>query len=123
MPGSGLLYDLGPHLLDQAISLFGRPLFSRKTTATFRPGSQVNDYFCLHLHYPDGLQVHLTSSLLVARPQAAFVLHGTQGSFSKVRADVQERSFSKELPPRRPPTASKRPTRRVRLPWPPPMGR
>ncbi|GAB2461043.1 oxidoreductase [Hymenobacter qilianensis] len=99
IPGSGLVYDLGPHLLDQAISLFGKPTFSRKTTGMFRPGSQVPDYFCFHLHYPDGLQVFLTSSLLVAQPQASFVLHGAQGSFSKARTDVQENQLQQGIAP------------------------
>lgn len=99
IPGSGLLYDLGPHLIDQAICLFGKPLFTHKTTGTFRPHSQVVDYFSLHLHYPDSLQVFLTSSLLVAQPQAAFVLHGTQGSFSKGRTDVQEAQLQQGIAP------------------------
>ncbi len=99
IPGSGLVYDLGPHLIDQAICLFGKPLFSRKTTGIFRPGSQVPDYFSFHLHYPNGLQVFLTSSLLVAQPQASFVLHGTQGSFSKARTDVQETQLQQGIAP------------------------
>ncbi|QIL76604.1 Gfo/Idh/MocA family oxidoreductase [Hymenobacter sp. HDW8] len=99
IPGSGLVYDLGPHLIDQSICLFGKPLFSRKTTGMFRPGSQVPDYFSFHLHYPNGLQVFLTSSLLVAQPQASFVLHGTQGSFSKARTDVQETQLQQGIAP------------------------
>jgi predicted dehydrogenase len=99
VPGSGLLYDLGPHLIDQAISLFGRPLRTHKTTGIFRAGSQVVDYFSLHLRYPDNLQVHLTSSLLVAQPQASFVLHGTLGSFSKARTDVQEAQLLQKIAP------------------------
>ncbi|SHI39943.1 Predicted dehydrogenase [Hymenobacter daecheongensis DSM 21074] len=90
VPGSGLLYDLGPHLLDQVISLFGRPLRSYKTTGRYRPGSQVDDYFSYHLQYPEGLNVFVTSGLLIAQPLPAFVLHGTRGSFVKARADVQE---------------------------------
>jgi predicted dehydrogenase len=97
IPGSGLVYDLGPHLIDQAISLFGKPLYSRKTTGMFRSDSQVVDYFTFHLHYPKSLQVFLTSSLLVAQPQASFVLHGTQGSFSKARTDVQEAQLQQKI--------------------------
>lgn len=99
VPGSGLLYDLGPHLIDQAISLFGQPLHCHKTTGIFRTDSQVTDYFSLHLQYPKGLQVYLTSSLLVAQPQASFVLHGTQGSFSKARTDVQEAQLLQKIAP------------------------
>ncbi len=87
---SGLTYDLGPHLIDQAISLFGRPLKFSKTTTVNRPGSQVADYFHYHLRYPNNLNVFLTGSLAVAEPLPAFVLHGTKGSFIKTMADVQE---------------------------------
>ena len=90
LPASGLSYDLGPHLIDQAISLFGKPLKSWKTTATFRNGSKVDDYFNIHLTFPGNLNVFLTSGLLIANPQPAFVLHGTEGTFTKSRSDVQE---------------------------------
>jgi scyllo-inositol 2-dehydrogenase (NADP+) len=89
-PGSGLLYDLGPHLLDQAISLFGKPLAVEKTTGSFRQGSQVDDCFTLQLRYPQGLNVWLSGSLLVTDPGPAFVLHGTLGSYQKYRTDPQE---------------------------------
>ncbi|GAA3938774.1 Gfo/Idh/MocA family oxidoreductase [Hymenobacter algoricola] len=102
VPGSGLLYDLGPHLLDQVISLFGRPLRSRKTTGRYRPGSQVDDYFTYHLQYPAGLNVFVTSGLLIAQPLPSFVLHGTQGSFVKPRSDVQEAQLLRGMSPRAP---------------------
>ncbi|WP_400190145.1 Gfo/Idh/MocA family oxidoreductase [Hymenobacter sp. B81] len=98
-PGSGLLYDLGPHLLDQALSLFGRPQATRLTTGRFRPGSRVDDYFTLQLHYPQGPLVTLSSGLVVARPLPAFVLHGTRGSYLKPRADVQEAQLLAGLAP------------------------
>jgi len=89
-PGSGLLFDLGPHLLDQAIALFGKPLSFEKTLGSHRRQSQVPDFFSLHLRYPHGLNVWLTSSLLVADPGPAFILHGTLGSYKKERTDPQE---------------------------------
>jgi scyllo-inositol 2-dehydrogenase (NADP+) len=89
-PGSGLIYDLGPHLLDQAISLFGRPDSFEKTTGRYRHGSQVDDFFTIQLRYPQGLNVWVTSSLLVADPGPAFILHGTLGSYKKDRTDPQE---------------------------------
>lgn len=89
-PASGLLYDLGPHLLDQAISLFGKPSSFYKVLGKHRPDTKVDDYFMIHLSYPNDLNVYLTSSLLVADPQKAFVLHGSNGSFVKGRSDVQE---------------------------------
>ncbi|PRD44989.1 Gfo/Idh/MocA family oxidoreductase [Sphingobacterium haloxyli] len=90
---SGVAYDLGPHLLDQAFSLFGKPTKIIKTTAINRPESQVPDFFNFHLMYPDNLQVFLTGNLLVADPQPAFVLHGSTGSFIKKMVDVQEQQL------------------------------
>ncbi|PST84013.1 oxidoreductase [Pedobacter yulinensis] len=96
---SGLQYDLGPHLLDQAISLFGTPESYTKILSGNRPGTQVDDYFHIQLRYPDNLCVFLTASLLVAEPQAGFVLHGTKGSFIKNRTDVQETQLLKHVKP------------------------
>ena len=108
-PGSGLLYDLGPHLIDQAISLFGQPLSARKTEGNYRAGTQVDDFFALHLRYPQGLNVWLTSSLLVAAPGPAYVLHGTLGSYQKARADVQEAQLLSGLSPLAPGYGHERP--------------
>ena len=99
LPGSGLLYDLGPHLLDQAISLFGQPLSCHKTLGQYRPHSRVTDFFSLHLGYPQGLNVWLTSSLLVADPGPAYVLHGTLGSYQKGRTDPQEAQLLQGISP------------------------
>jgi len=96
---SGLLYDLGPHLLDQVISLFGKPLSHYKVLGKNREGTLVDDYFFIHLNYENDLNVFLTANMLVASPQAAFVLHGTKGSFIKQRADVQEEQLVAEIKP------------------------
>ena len=90
VPGSGLVYDLGPHIIDQALSLFGQPLSAHKTVGHYRPDTQVDDFFSLHLRYPEGLNVWVASGLLVADPMPAYVLHGTLGSYQKGRTDVQE---------------------------------
>jgi scyllo-inositol 2-dehydrogenase (NADP+) len=87
---SGLLYDLGPHLLDQVISLFGKPLSFHKILGKNRKDTLVDDYFSIQLTYPDSVFVFVTSSMLVVNPQAAFVLHGVNGSFIKQRTDIQE---------------------------------
>lgn len=87
---SGLLYDLGPHLLDQVIGLFGKPLSYHKILGKNRAGTLVDDYFSIQLSYPDSLNVFVTSSMLVVNPQAGFVLHGMNGSFIKQRTDIQE---------------------------------
>jgi scyllo-inositol 2-dehydrogenase (NADP+) len=99
---NGVSYDLGPHLLDQAISLFGRPLSHKKTTGTYREGSEVDDYFHYHLIYPHQLNVYLTSGLLIAQPLPSFVVHGTLGSYIKDRCDVQEAQLDKGILPVRP---------------------
>lgn len=87
---SGLLYDLGPHLLDQVISLFGKPLSFHKILGKNRAGTLVDDYFSIQLSYPDSVNVFVTSSMLVVNPQPGFVLHGVNGSFIKQRTDIQE---------------------------------
>ena len=89
-PAAGVMYDLGSHLLDQTLSLFGKPRSVTKLQGAYRSGSKVDDYGHLMLNYVDGLNVFITTSLLVADPQASFVLHGTEGSFVKHRTDVQE---------------------------------
>jgi predicted dehydrogenase len=96
---NGLVYDLGPHLVDQAISLFGRPLRFQKTTGTYREGSEVTDYFNYHLFYPHQLNVYLTSGLLIAEPLPSFVVHGTLGSYIKDRCDVQEAQLDSSMAP------------------------
>lgn len=96
---NGLVYDLGPHLLDQLISLFGKPLEFNKIKAANRPGSQVDDYFFYQLSYPGNLNVMAASSLLTAQPMPAFVLHGTQGTYIKDRVDVQENQLDQNIAP------------------------
>lgn len=98
-PASGLSYDLGPHLLDQAISLFGKPNSFHKVTSKNRANTQVDDYFAIQLSYPDELNVFLTASMLVPAISSAFVLHGTMGSFTKNHADVQEEQLLKGMKP------------------------
>ena len=88
-PGAGLLHDLGPHLIDQAICLFGMPgsLFAHLKIT--RPLSQVNDYLDILLFYPL-LTVRLKAGYFVKEAQPSYILHGTMGSFLKPRTDIQE---------------------------------
>jgi scyllo-inositol 2-dehydrogenase (NADP+) len=88
-PGAGLLYDLGPHLIDQAVCLFGMPDAVFADIRTLRRYSQVDDYIDLLLYYPS-TRVRLKSSLLVKEPIPSFIVHGLYGSFIKSRADIQE---------------------------------
>lgn len=90
VPGNSVMYNLGAHIVDAAISLFGEPIEWRKSSGQFRPNTQIDDYAHAHLKYPDGLQVFLTASLLVAHPMPAFVLYGKNGAYVKERTDVQE---------------------------------
>ncbi len=88
-PGAGLLNDLGPHLIDQALSLFGMPEWVYGDIRTLRPSSQVDDCFMLILSYANK-RVILKSNLMIREALPAFVVHGKKGSFIKSRADVQE---------------------------------
>ena len=93
-PGSGLWFDLGPHLIDQALHFFGMPDSVNASFATLRPGGQTDDWAHIQLNYPH-LRVVLHASLLVAwglgssgGPRSA--LHGTKASWAKFGGDVQE---------------------------------
>ena len=88
-PGTGLLYDLGSHLLDQAIQFFGMPESVFADIAIMRKVSKVDDYMELLLFYP-GLRVRVKSSYVVREALPSYVFHGTKGSFIKARTDVQE---------------------------------
>jgi predicted dehydrogenase len=87
--GSGLLKDLGPHLIDQALCLFGMPDALFADLRIIRQDSQVNDWFDILLFYP-GVRFRLKSSLVVKEPLPGYVFHGTRGSFIKGRTDIQE---------------------------------
>ena len=102
IPGSGLLYDLGPHLLDIVISLFGKPLTWSKNLGHFRPKTKVDDYAHIHLIYPNQLQVFITMSMLVTEAQPAFIIHGTKGSFIMDRTDIQEKQLLEGMLPGNP---------------------
>jgi predicted dehydrogenase len=89
-PGRGLLYDLGSHLIDQALQLFGDPDFVFGDLSIIRDHSVVDDYMELLLFYP-GLRVRIKSSYLVREPIPSYGLYGHKGTFLKSRTDVQER--------------------------------
>ena len=88
-PGSGSLYDLGSHLIDQALQLFGMPEKIFADIQSLRPISRVDDYFELLLYYKK-LRVRLKSSYVVREPLPGNILHGLKGSFIKPKTDVQE---------------------------------
>lgn len=93
LPGSGLWFDLGPHLVDQALALWGVPDALCLDLACLRDGAQVNDWFHAVLRYDTrhgGLRVILHASTLVAELGPRWAVHGTQGSFTKFGLDTQE---------------------------------
>lgn len=102
LPGSGIAYDLGSHIIDQIIDLFGVPLRSIKIGTKNRENTQVEDYVSFVLSYGKGLQVFITTSYLVADTGTAYVLHGTKGSFKKERSDVQETQLMEGMKPNDP---------------------
>lgn len=89
-PGTGVLYDLGSHLIDSSLVLFGMPEKVFADIRIIRPISQVDDYFEVLLYYPHNLRVRLHASYLVREAGPGLMLHGSKGSFIKSRTDVQE---------------------------------
>ncbi|KIA99129.1 oxidoreductase [Flavobacterium sp. JRM] len=87
--GAGILKDLGPHLIDQALHLFGFPKSVFADIRITRENSLVDDYIDLLLYYDD-FRVRLKASFFVREANPAYVVHGKKGSFLKPRGDVQE---------------------------------
>jgi predicted dehydrogenase len=83
-PGSGIVYDLGTHLIDQIVVLFGMPEevtgFVRRLTQ-----STVDDAFTILLHYKDMLATVKATVLSVDSKQLRYWIRGDQGSYTKVR--------------------------------------
>ncbi|MDX1654566.1 MAG: oxidoreductase [Candidatus Competibacteraceae bacterium] len=92
LPGSGLLYDLGPHLVDQVLVLFGPPVTLWAQIRRLRYGSPVDDDFLLVLGYP-GRRVVLGASMVIRAPGPRFTIHGDRGSFVKYGMDPQEEAL------------------------------
>ncbi|MBS1915419.1 MAG: Gfo/Idh/MocA family oxidoreductase [Bacteroidetes bacterium] len=88
-PGSGILYDLGSHLIDQALVLFGIPKTITADVRLQRPHARADDYFDLRLDY-GFTKVILESGMLVREPGPKYMIHGTNGSFIKFGEEPQE---------------------------------
>ncbi|MDQ6418149.1 oxidoreductase [Paenibacillus sp. LHD-117] len=97
--GSGVFYDLGVHLIDQALCLFGKPKAISADIRTQRDGAGADDAFEVTLSYADRLNVRLRSSLLVRQPGPRYSLYGTTGSFVKYGEDPQEDMLKAGLTP------------------------
>ena len=101
-PGAGLWFDLGPHLVDQALQLFGRPQAIALAQDRTRDGALADDWFHARLRY-DRLHVNLHAGMLVAASAPRFAVHGTLGSFVKDGLDAQEDALKQGVRPTWPP--------------------
>lgn len=97
-PGSGAWMDLGPHLLDQALVLFGQPLAISADIGVQREGAGADDYFHVVLRYPT-LRAILHGSLLTAASDLRLAVHGTRGSYLKHGLDPQEAQLKAGMKP------------------------
>lgn len=91
-PGSGILYDLGSHLIDQALQLFGMPRAIMADTLLQRPGAKSIDYFHLLLDY-GSMRAILHAGMVAPGPGPHFIVHGDGGSFVKYGMDPQEEAL------------------------------
>ena len=98
LPGAGVLYDLGVHLIDSTLQLFGMPMTVTAHLRTLRLGAGAPDYFHLRLGY-ETTDVYLHSSTLVREKGPIVVLHGTNGSFVKYGSDPQEEQSKQGMTP------------------------
>jgi predicted dehydrogenase len=89
IPGAGVLYDLGSHLIDQALVLFGKPDAIRAHINKEREGSMVDDSFWVDLHYP-GIKATLRAGMMVKNIKPRYVIRGRDGQFTKQGIDPQE---------------------------------
>ncbi len=96
--GTGVLYNLGSHLIDQAVVLFGMPRWVDARLGIQRPQGQVDDFFDIRMEYDDFFCI-LKSSYLVREQGPRFILHGTNGSFLKSGMDPQEQDLKDKRAP------------------------
>src|SRR6202451_4449322 len=89
-PGAGVLFDLGPHVIDQALVLFGEPRSITASAFCQRESSTVDDAFDVSLEYENGVRAMTRARIIAYAPGPHFLLHGTGGSFVKYGMDPQE---------------------------------
>jgi len=99
--GAGIIKDLGAHVIDQALCLFGMPRSVFADIATTRADSQVDDYFDILLKYGK-THVHVKGGYFFREPTPSFAFFGTKGTFLKSRADVQEDQLKAGMKPNDP---------------------
>ncbi len=91
-PGTGILYNLGSHMLDQVMMLFGMPKEVDARVGIQRPNGRVEDFYDIRMQY-DGFYTIVKSSYLVREATPRYILHGTEGSFIKYGIDPQEQAL------------------------------
>lgn len=96
-PGAGILFDLGPHLLDQALVLFGTPQVV-SARLLYQRGGPVDDGFDVALEYPK-FRALLRARMMAYAPTHHFLIHGCKGSFVKYGMDPQEDFLRAPNPP------------------------
>ena len=96
--GAGIVTNLGSHMIDQALVLFGMPGAVTAHLRVVRSSGDVDDWYDIRLHY-DNHTVLLRASYLVKEPGPRYILHGTEGTFSKYGLDPQEESLKKGVVP------------------------
>lgn len=101
-PGAGCWLDLGPHLIDQMLVLFGLPVGITCSLAIQRDGGLSPDWAHAVLRYDDGLRVVLNAAMVMAAPEVRFAVHGTSASWLKAGLDVQEDQLKAGMAPRAP---------------------
>jgi scyllo-inositol 2-dehydrogenase (NADP+) len=89
-PGSGVLFDLAPHLIDQALTLLGKPTAISADIRIERPGFSTDDAFDLLFHYPEGARALLRATMMSAAPRPRLVVLGEKGSYLKREFDPLE---------------------------------
>ncbi len=100
--GTGIVHDLGTHVIDQAIVLFGRPEAVYADVAVRRPEGRVDDDAFVALLYPSGPRVHLWTSAVAADLGPRFRLLGSEAAYVKFGMDVQEALLSEGHRPTEP---------------------
>ena len=101
LPGSGTWFDLGVHMLDSVLQLFGKPIAVNADMRSLRRNEGSTDYFNVCFHYPD-MRVLLRSNTFVSEKGAMVSIHGDQGSLLKFGQDVQEQQLMQGKNPSHP---------------------
>ena len=95
----GILNDIGPHLIDQTLQLFGMPQAVYGQVMIHRPGCTVDDAFRIQLSYASGLYVLLETDVLNGLTAQRFAIRGTNGTFEKYGVDPQEAALREGIMP------------------------